>query len=90
MVRSFFIFAFLFSSLFALGQKSSVSVDSVDYYIQADSLQKAISFLDKSIVAKPSAQLYLDRGLIKLEVELLDGDQEFSKTARIEHNDIIG
>ena len=72
MVRSFFIFALLFHSLFALGQKSSNSVDSVDYYIQADSLEKAISFLNKSIAAKPSAQLYLDRGLIKLEVEMLD------------------
>ena len=69
----------LFTSLFlsvvtSYGQrkKKSTETDSVSYYIALENYDKAIQLLDEKIISNPSSELFLSRGLAKIETNNLD------------------
>lgn len=69
----------LFTSLFfcvvtLYGQRKQKSnkTDSVSYYIALEDYDKAIQLLDEEIISNPSSELFLSRGLAKIEQNKLN------------------
>ena len=72
--RLLIITIILLLSVVSYGQKKqkSIETDSVSYYIANNDFEKAIQLLNEEIKYNPSAELYISRGLVKLETNNLD------------------
>ena len=72
--RLLIITIILLLAVVSYGQKKqkSLETDSVSYYIANNDFEKAIQLLNEEIKNNPSAELYISRGLVKLETNNLD------------------
>ena len=75
MVTRFLLIAFLFiytPSSYGQKNKKSLDVDSLRHYMALGDFEKAILFLDQEIKNNPSPDLFMSRGLAKIETNKLN------------------
>ena len=75
MIRLLILSSFIFFSSVSYAQKKHVNlkIDSANYYLENGQYIKAIRFLDDRIATNASADLFIARGLAKIEINDLDG-----------------
>ena len=69
MVNKLILIIILLSPIASYGHASEdfARQDSLDYYLDLGEFENAVLFLDNEILKNPSADLYISRGLAKIE-----------------------
>ena len=75
MVNKLILIIILLSPIASYGHPSEdfAKQDSLDYYLDLGEFENAVHFLDNEILKNPSADLYISRGLAKIETYDLEG-----------------